>query len=204
MPTDWELRYQSHDTPWDKGAPHPELVQWLSKHAMTGKVLVPGCGLGHDVRALAASADEVLGIDVAPSAIAEAKKFPEVGGESYKKADFFNLGVGLKEHFDWVWEQTCFCAIDPQRRPDYVRAVVTALKPDGHLLACFYIDPGLDPGESGPPFGVSQAELREKFSASFELLEQWVPTKTFPGREGRELMQLLRKKSSACPDPATS
>ena len=57
MPTDWEDHYRTGDMPWDKGAPSPGLVDFLTSEPVRGRVLVPGCGLGYDVRALAATAD---------------------------------------------------------------------------------------------------------------------------------------------------
>src|SRR6185436_510590 len=83
MPTDWESRYRSGDMPWEKGAAHPALIAFLKSNPVHGRVLVPGCGLGHDVRALAATADEVVGLDLAPSAVRVAKAHPAVGGERY-------------------------------------------------------------------------------------------------------------------------
>jgi methyl halide transferase len=52
---DWESAYVLGETPWDKGFASPplswflQLGQWLP----AGRVLVPGCGRGHDVRLLA-------------------------------------------------------------------------------------------------------------------------------------------------------
>jgi hypothetical protein len=52
---DWEQRYETGDTPWEKGAPAPPLLEWLeSRGSIRGDILVPGCGSGHDVRAIAA------------------------------------------------------------------------------------------------------------------------------------------------------
>lgn len=193
MPTDWENRYRTGDMPWEKGAPHPALVAFLKINPVRGCVLVPGCGSGHDVRALAATADEVVGLDIAPSAIARAKAQPAVGGERFVLGDLFALPKSLRGAFDVVFEHTCFCAIDPAQRADYVAAVASALKPGGHLLAVFYLDPGLDPGETGPPFGVTRAELDGLFSPRFTLLREWTPPATYPGREGRETCRLLQK-----------
>jgi len=190
MPTDWESNYQKHDTPWDKGAPSPGLVDFLTADPVRGRVLVPGCGLGHDVRALAATADEVVGIDIAPSAVKAARTISSVGGESYELADLFALPPRLRGSFDWIWEHTCFCAIDREMRAAYVAAVAGALRPGGHLLAVFYLDPGHDDPNDGPPFGVSPAELDELFSPRFTLLREWLPQRAYPGREGREWMRL--------------
>ncbi len=194
MPTDWEHRYHTGDMPWEKGAPHPALVDFLKRSPVHGRVLVAGCGTGHDVRALAASADEVIGLDLAPSAITRAKAQPAVGGESYVRGDLFALPPRLRGTFDAVFEHTCFCAIDPSLREKYVASVADALKPGGHLLAIFYLDPGLDPGETGPPFGVTREELDASFSPRFTLLREWSPAATYPGREGRETFRLLRAK----------
>ena len=194
MPTDWEERYRTGETPWDKGAAHPALMAFLKSQPVHGRVLVPGCGLGHDVRALAATADEVIGLDIAPAAVRAAKAQPAIGGERYVQGDLFALPKAMRGSFDWVFEHTCFCAIDPSLRADYVTAVAGALKPGGHLLAVFYLDPGLDPGESGPPFGTSKAELDALFGARFSLVKEWQPSATYAGREGRELCRLLSDK----------
>ncbi len=192
MSTDWENRYHTGDMPWEKGAPHPALIAFLKSNPVHGRVLVPGCGTGHDVRALAATADEVVGLDIAPSAITRAKAQPAVGGERYLLGDLFALPPSLRGKFDVVFEHTCFCAIDPSLRESYVTAVAGALKPGGHLLASFYLDPGLDPGESGPPFGVTREQLDAFFSPRFTPVREWQPPATYPGREGRETFRLLQ------------
>lgn len=191
MPTDWEAQYQKGETPWEKGAPSPGLVDYLAEHPVRGRVLVPGCGFGHDVRALAGAAEEVVGIDIAPAAIAGAERYPRVGAERYELADFLNLPRHFRAAFDCVWEHTCFCAIDPPLRAAYVDAVGRALKAHGTLLAIFYLDPGHDSPGEGPPFEVSVAELDRLFFPRFELVREWLPARAYPGREGREWMRLL-------------
>ena len=199
MSTDWDAHYRSGDLPWDKGAAAPPLLEWLDNpaHRLTGEVLVPGCGLGHDVRVVAADrAARVCGLDFAPAAVAQAEKLPRVGGERYVVGDLFDLPPPLRGRFDWVFEHTCFCAIDPARRPDYVRAVARALRPGGELLAVFYLEPWArgepPPPEGGPPFPVGRAELAALFGEGFEVVEEYTPTRAYRGREGKELVQRLR------------
>ncbi len=196
MPTDWEDQYQRGETPWDKGAPSPGLVDFLAAEPVAGTVLVPGCGLGHDVRSLAASAKEVVGIDIASRAIAAASALPARGRERYELADLFELAAPLRGAFDWVWEHTCFCAIDPARRSDYVEAVAGALREGGHLLAIFYLDPGQARREDGPPFETTLAELDRLFLRRFALLREWAPARTYRGREGKEWMRLFKLKTA--------
>ena len=198
---DWEQHYQEGNTPWDKGAPAPGLLDYLRdvNPAVRGKVIVPGCGLGHDVRALAASKGrpQVLGLDVSESAIAAARSVPAAAEESYAMGDWFDLNADWIGAFDWVWEHTCFCAIDPDRRSAYVESAHAALCPGGNLLGVFYLDPYDDehrPGE-GPPHGVEEEELEQYFAGSgrFAIEEKWRPVAAYPGREGLELMMRLRR-----------
>jgi SAM-dependent methyltransferase len=196
MSTNWNEQYEKQDTPWDKGAPSPGLVDFLALEPVHGRVLVPGCGLGHDVRALAATADEVLGLDIASLAVERADRMPKVGHERYALGDFFNLPAELRGAFDWVFEHTCFCAINPAQRPAYVASVAAALKPGGHYLAIFYLDPGNDSPDEGPPFEVSVAELDRLFSPRFTLVREWLPQRAYPGREGREWMRVMQLESA--------
>ena len=199
--TDWNELYKIGEMPWEKGAAAPPLLSWMARHsALTGDVLVPGCGFGHDVRAIAMASPDarVVGLDVAPLAVAQAKKYPKAGNESYLCADLFPLPAKLVGAFDWVFEHTCFCAISPGRRTDYVHAVATALRGSGQVLGIFFLDPW-DPGEEappegGPPFGVSIEELNEFFLPKFELVREERPKTSYPGREGREILRLLRKR----------
>lgn len=199
-PDEWEQHYQDHDTPWDKGQPAPGLVSFLQeKHSLTGRVLVPGCGLGHDVRALSAAggeAAEVIGFDLSPTAMEQANEFAKVGREQFAAGDYFALPESLHNSFDWIWEHTCFCAIDPDRREDYVQACATALKPGGQILAVFYLDPYDEnhPAGEGPPHGCSFEELEALFGPYFNILEHWQPSAAYPGREKKELMVILQKK----------
>ena len=189
--TDWEQRYQTGDMPWEKGEPAPGLVDFLSAHSELprGSVLVPGCGTGHDARAWAKAGFDVTGMDLAASAIRLSKERTAAAG---LKADF-RQGNFLEgepfARFDWLFEHTLFCAIDPARRDDYVKAALRWLKPDGRYLAVHY----MIRDENGPPFGCVQAELMERFSPHFELKQGWVP-RSYPNRAGLELMLWWQRK----------
>ncbi|MDF1658689.1 MAG: methyltransferase domain-containing protein [Verrucomicrobiales bacterium] len=197
---DWENHYLDKHTPWDKGAAAPPLLEWVDSNpgAISGKVMIPGSGKGHDGRALVEKTDasHVIGLDISPSAVASANI--ENGSAQFQSevGDLFDLPPAHQSAFDWVWEHTCFCAIEPEMRDAYVEAVHLALKPDGELLAVFYRDPYDDehsPGE-GPPHGTTVEELRERFEGSgrFQILESYVPRASYDGREGLEQMMRLK------------
>jgi methyl halide transferase len=192
---EWQRRYEQNDTPWDKGKPAPPLVRYLAAHEITGRILVPGCGKGHDVRALAAqSGAAVVGLDLSPAAIAAAAEivpqFSMAGSASFVVGDFFQMPAERRASFDWLVEHTCFCAIDPKRRKDYVLAAASALRPGGKIFGIFYLNPDV---ETGPPFAVTSEELSQLFTPCFILQEQWMPEVSFPGRENRELVMIFQK-----------
>jgi SAM-dependent methyltransferase len=191
---DWDARYRAGDTPWDEGGAAPALTEFLGRNPIHGEVLVPGSGPGHDVRALAAQANSVTGLDLSSTAIALAQSFPPEGNERYEQGDLFDLPASWSGRFDWVVEHTCFCAIPPAHRADYVRAISLALKPGGHYLGIFYMNPA---APQGPPHGTTREEISSLFDPRFTLLEEWTPRENFEGREGRELCQLRRKGEQA-------
>jgi len=202
----WETRYLSGDTRWEKGAPSPGLVDFLreQRDLPRGSVAVPGCGLGHDVRAWASFCFTTYGYDIAPSAVQLAKTRTKEWMTNKSSVDAetpfnpkanvpsFGLGNFLADdppfHFDYVFEHTLFCAINPSDRDRYVEAVLRWLKPGGTYLAVNYI---VCDGE--PPFPVGREELWQRFRPHFHLIDQWIP-RSYDNRTGRELMCWWRRK----------
>ena len=188
--TDWETRYKTGDMPWEKGEASPGLVDFLAGHPELARasVCVPGCGTGHDAREWVRAGFAVTGYDIAPSAIALSRERTAAAGlaASFEVRDF--LKDEPTEQFDWVFEHTLFCAIDPGDREEYVRAVLRWLKPGGDYLAVNYMIPDKD----GPPFGTTREELWKRFSPHFDLIQEWVP-RSYPARTGLELMLWWRQ-----------
>ena len=187
----WEQRYLAKDMPWEKGAPSPGLVDFLAaQRDLSGKtVCVPGGGTGHDAREWAKAGFEVYGYDLAPSAIRLSVERTQAAGlqAEFRLADFLRDEPPFL--FDWIFEHTLFCAIDPGERELYVSAVRRWLKPGGHYLAVNYLIPDRD----GPPFGTTREELIERFAPHFSLLSEWVP-RSYPNRTGLERMLWWQKK----------
>ncbi len=188
----WEARYQSGEMPWEKGAPAPGLVDFLAAHPqLPGEtVCVPGGGTGHDACEWAKAGFRVYGYDIAPSAIhlsSERARAANLRAE-FRQADFLRTPPPFP--FDWVFEHTLFCAIQPDERELYVQAVLRWLKPEGHYLAVNYLIPDTD----GPPFGTTRGELWQRFSPHFELVTEWVP-RSYPNRTGLERMLWWRRRA---------
>jgi len=116
------------------------LTAFLHQKQIAGRVLVPGCGRGHDVRALVTQPNtSVVGLDISTTAIAQAKELSSQSTPdmdvSFIVGDFFNLPSKLKRSFDWLVEHTCFCAIAPHQRPDYVLAASSALRTGAFFIS---------------------------------------------------------------------
>ena len=128
---------------------------------------------------------------VLPLSVSTLRRAPFAqAGEKTKAAGLtakFQLADFLRDEppqkFDWLFEHTLFCAIQPSERDDYVRAVLRWLKPGGNYLAVNYFDCGPD----GPPWPTTRAEQLERFSPHFDLLADWTP-RSYPNRKGRERM----------------
>ncbi len=82
-----------------------------------------------------------------------------------------------------MWEYTCFCAIDPTRRAEYVEVLHAILKPGGTLLGCFY---PLRDGNDGPPFPVARAEIEALLASGFRIVESAAPAASVERRRGLE------------------
>jgi methyl halide transferase len=193
--TDWEARYRAGDAHWDRGEAAPGLVDFLAAHpeVVPATVLVPGCGTGHDVRALAAAGFRATGLDVAPTAIALGRERNQGAGlEACLTCGNF-LTDEPAPPFDWLFEHTLFCALDPVQRDDYVRAVRRWLRPGGDFLAIHYLNPE---HPDGPPFPVSRDELMARFAPEFDLIGEWIP-RSYPNRTGRELTLWWRARGGA-------
>lgn len=188
--TNWENCYQVGDTQWDKGEPSPGLVDWLKEHPdlPKGKVVVPGCGFGHDVRAWARAGYTSSGYDIAESAVAGAhEQTPAELTARFGLGDF--LADEPPELFDWVFEHTFYCAIHPDRRPDHKHAVGRWLKPGGQFLAVHYFIENDDP----PPYGTDRDEVIARFGEDFELVDDWIP-RSYPNRVNLERMFWWKKR----------
>jgi SAM-dependent methyltransferase len=192
-PDFWDALYAAGGDGWELGAAAPPLVDVVERTPPPrGRVAVLGCGRGHDARLLAARGYEVVGYDFSTAAVEAARALAPRDGLNvrFEQRDIFTLGRDEAHAFDGVWEYTCFCAIDPTRRDEYVRTVASILRPGGWLLACFF---PLRGGGAGPPFPVTRAEVRRRFAGSFRFERAQPPLRSARGRQGREWLVLARR-----------
>jgi len=188
---DWEEIYRKGEVFWNKGAPSPPMLQYLTRHPMRGRAFVPGCGHGHEVALAVEHGFDAIGLDLAPTGIAEARALYPQLAERFVVGDLFNPPTEMRSAFDVVLEHTCMSGLHPTLRADYRRGIDLTLRPGGLLIGVWFINPDLDPGEEGPPFPFSVADLTALFADGYEIVEDYVPEVAFRGREGRERVRVL-------------
>lgn len=193
----WDGLYRAQTIPWDIGACAPPLQSFIqSRYAPPpGRMLVPGCGRGHDCLLFASNGFEVTGLDFAPSAIqATHDQFQQAGFLGTKGflllRDIFDIHE-YDGYFDYVLEHTCFCAIHPSRRRTYALTVRDLLRPGGKLIGLWWI---LErSGSTGPPWSLSKDDLFSLFGELFDLELAFQPTDSVQQRAGQELFTVMRK-----------
>lgn len=157
--------------------------------------MIPGCGLGHDVAALARAGHWVQGLDISPEAALQANAQLRDEGLSSARVDvgdFLHRESLRAASIDALIEHTCYCAIEPQERASYVESAAHVLKPGGLLLGAF-----LDFEGGGPPFGTSPVELRASFAPHFEFVALDSAPERFLPKDVPQLAAVLRRVSSA-------
>jgi 2-polyprenyl-3-methyl-5-hydroxy-6-metoxy-1,4-benzoquinol methylase len=70
----WDASYHDGPAPWDIGHPQPAIVRLASEGGFAGPVLDAGCGTGDNALLVASLGLPVLGVDVAETALAMARK----------------------------------------------------------------------------------------------------------------------------------
>jgi hypothetical protein len=136
---------------------------------------------------------DATGLDIAPTGMAEARaKYPHLA-ERFVTGDFFDPPKEMRGAFDVVLEHTCMSGLPPTLRANYRHGIDLTLRREGLLIGVWFIDPALDPGDKGPPFPFSMADLTALFAEGYDMVEDYVPDVAFPGREGLERVRVLRR-----------
>jgi SAM-dependent methyltransferase len=158
----WDASYQGDDpAPWDIGRPQEAFVRVAAEGGLRGAVLDAGCGTGEHALLAASLGLEVLGVDLAATAIelARAKATDRGLDAAFAVADAFELDR-LKRSFDTVLDCGLFHTCDENERSSYVASVASVTNRGGALYVLCFSDEAPDIG----PHPVRQEELRASFS----------------------------------------
>jgi thiopurine S-methyltransferase len=158
---------------------HPLLERFWAQIALsgTGRTLVPLCGKSEDLRWLAESGHEVVGVDLSALAV---QAFSEEQGMAFSETqeppfivfrgrkitfyagDFLEFTPDIGGFFDFVYDRAALIALPPGMRPGYARQLKSLMAPHGQglLISLEYDTSKME----GPPFSVPEGEVRELFA----------------------------------------
>ncbi|MBC8345475.1 MAG: methyltransferase domain-containing protein [Candidatus Marinimicrobia bacterium] len=189
----WEDKYLADSLGWDLGGPTPIFSQ-MASDLNPGKICIVGCGRGHDAIFFAQNGFDVTAVDFAPSAIVALKSLAKSAQVKINTVedDIFSLPLKYENTFDYMIEQTCFCAIDPTRRKDYENMAKSILKPGGQLIGLWFpLDKTME--EGGPPYATSIVEVKSIFDLGWKIVKEEFPDLSIKPRKGREKLIIFQK-----------
>jgi len=220
-PEYWETMWQGGVKPgqaFDVEGSHPVLHRCLAEGKLpAGRALVPGCGRGYDVIALAAPTRSAVGMDLAPTGVAAANEYlaatlpPQLRMQAeVVVGDFFALLD--TPSYDVVYDYTFLCAIQPSQRAAWAAKMAAVVRPGGRLLTLqfplgvgYRLHASNEPPDwtKGPPFllGLSTAEpvalYHELLDGAFTVVEEGpVPVGLSPpSRAGFEAFALWERRA---------
>tara|TARA_B100001029_G_C15060067_1_gene457654 strand:- start:2430 stop:3041 length:612 start_codon:yes stop_codon:yes gene_type:complete len=191
----WNDLYINNETAWDLSGPSQPFLDLKKSINFNGKkICIPGCGNGHDVIELAKAGSEVWAIDFASKPLENIRNHPEFNNLIIHliELDFFHINNSFVGKFDFVFEYTFFCAIDPLNRKKYRDLIYQILKNGGKFISLFF--PILKPEEeSGPPYGVNLDKTLKLFKKKFNLILLQKNIHSSINRKGNEILAIMEK-----------
>ncbi len=195
-PKFWDDMYQNGSAGWDIKTPTPVFLDIIESQRFIrpSKILVVGCGKGHDAIAAAQAGYEVTAVDFSEEAVETARLNAEKAGVKieFKREDIFNTKTDLKEKFDIVYDYTTLCAINPSRRKEYADRLCSFIK-SGGMLVIILFPVGERPG--GPPFGINVKEFYRMISGCMKLQFASKQINSIKPRKGREVLHIYAKQN---------
>jgi hypothetical protein len=185
----WQTRYLAGKTPWDFNGVPSALKRWLASWQSPGCALVPGCGVGYEVKAFHDAGWDVIGIDYTPAAVARAQRNLGMLGKKVVLGNFFTHDFAGKR-FDVIYERTFLCSMPPVHWRAYVHRMRELLNEKGQLAGLFLFGNEDDP----PPYPLTKEAQDALFGEAFLLVADELVSDSLPLFAGRERWQIWEKK----------
>jgi methyl halide transferase len=186
--TYWDNQYQANAIGWDLGQISPPIKTYIDTiENKDAKILIPGCGNTYEAEYLIQQGfTNVTVIDIAPTLVENLKrKFANNNNITVVLGDFFDhMG-----NYDFIIEQTFFCALPPTMRQKYVWKMHQLLKDGGKLIGLLFNREF----EISPPFGGSLAVYEQLFYEAFIFNTISLAVNSIPSRANSELFFEFQK-----------
>jgi SAM-dependent methyltransferase len=184
----WDTQYKSNNTGWDLGIVSPPIKNYFDIVAnKSSAILIPGCGNTYEAEYLLQQGfTNITVIDIAPTLVARLQ-------EKFANNPCINIILGdFFEHqgkYNYIVEQTFFCALPPTLRKKYVDKMHQLLHNHGLLVGLLF-NRDFD---ISPPFGGSVEEYKQLFKDRFNLNQFNVCKTSVLPRANTELFIELKK-----------
>ncbi len=190
----WDDKYINNKITWDLKGCNPVFEDIIKKteFIFPGKILITGCGKGYDAVLAAKYGFDVTAVDFSVHAIEFAGELAKKEGVEVKfvAKDIFLLQEEYYEQFDYIYEYVTYCAINPERRKEYLQKLSKLIKPSGKLIAHLF---PTDNREGGPPFSINIVDFYKAASEFFSLALSTKKINSIKPRAGREALQIYLK-----------
>lgn len=177
----WKERWDARQIGFHQPKTNAHLQKYLEKMRSDfgERVFVPLAGKTGDIMYLLKHNCKVVAVEFVNSAIEEffeenKLEYSRASENHYQAAnlDFYCMDVltekaPWKGRFDWIYDRAALVALDPSTRKEYARKISDAAKEGtGYLLITFDYN---KEAHQGPPFAVSEQEVRQLFSNCWEI-----------------------------------
>jgi len=152
---------------WEIDAPQSEIIHLAEHGEIRSPVLDVGCGTGENAIFLAALGIEVVGTDIAPTAVEKAinKAKERSSDATFLVCDSLRL-EDLQRRFKTVLDSGFFHVLPDKKRPVFVKSLASVLEPGGsYIMICFSEH---EPGSWGPK-RVTRDEILESFKQGWSV-----------------------------------
>lgn len=188
----WDAQYKAKATGWDLGIVSPPIQEFVDTiKDKNSAILIPGGGNSYEAEYLLQQGfTNITVIDIAPTLVEVLQqKFVNHPAVKIILGDFFEH----QGQYDWIIEQTFFCALPPTMRPKYVWKMHQLLAPKGKIFGLLFNRDF----EEGPPFGGNKVEYINLFSGAFTIEKMEVCANSVAPRANSELFIELEKNTAA-------
>jgi copper chaperone CopZ len=186
--TYWDNQYQANATGWDLGQVSPPIKTYINTiENKDAKILIPGCGNTYEAEYLLQQGfTNITVIDIAPTLVENLiKKFANNNSITVVLGDYFEH----QGNYDFIIEQTFFCALPPTMRQKYVWKMHQLLTNYGKLIGLLFNREF----EVSPPFGGSLNEYEQLFTKAFTFNSISMAGNSIPSRANTELFIEFQK-----------
>jgi hypothetical protein len=184
----WNERYLKAETGWDLNQVSPPIKSYIDQLSdKSVRILIAGCGNAYEAEYLLQQGfTNITLVDLAPALVERLKV-------KFKDTDIKIIQADIFQHegeYDLIFEQTLFCALNPELREKYARKMESLLAQKGKLVGLLF---NCNFEKMGPPFGGDKADYKKLFSEYFHLKTIDDCYNSTTPRAGNELFVIFEK-----------